>query len=150
MIKRKIKLTVPQYRERKEIFDALGYKEVSLVEKDLYCFVTQEIDESDPKYPTMRRFEKNLYRKGPTFLPIIILVFIAFTLLSCFAIFLAAEKDKFDLVSNALYFLLPAFMFLGADVIYISHNESEAKPCFFKSQKFLMHFLLQNYCKHIP
>ena len=118
MIKRKIKLTVPQYRERKEIFDALGYKEVSLVEKDLYCFVTQEIDESDPKYPTMRRFEKNLYRKGPTFLPIIILVFIAFTLLSCFAIFLAAEKDKFDLVSNALYFLLPAFMFLGADVIY--------------------------------
>ncbi len=118
MITRKIKLTVPQYRERKEIFDALGYKEISLVEKGLYCFVTQEIDETNPKYPTLRKFEKQLYRRGPSFLPIIGFVVIAFSLLSCFAIFLGAEKDRFDLVSNSLYFLLPAFMFLGIDVIY--------------------------------
>lgn len=118
MITRKIKLTIPQYRERKEIFDALGYEEISCVEKGNVATVVQRIDNTNPNYPTLRKFEKDLYKKGPTFFPIILFVFFAFTLLSTFAIFLAAEKDKFDLVSNALYFLLPAFLFLGADVIY--------------------------------
>ena len=118
MIRRKIKLTIPQYRERKDIFDSLGYKEVDYKEKGIKCIVTQEIDETDTNYPTLRQFEKRLYRKGPSFLPIIILVALSFSLLSTFVIFLGAEKDKFDLTSNALYFLLPAFIFLGVDVIY--------------------------------
>ena len=118
MVTRKLKMTIPQYRERKEIYDAIGYKETKCIEKDLYCNVTQIIDDSNPIYPTLHQYEKTLYKKGPSFFPIIILVAIAFSLLSCFVIFLGAEKDKFDLVSNSLYFLLPAFIALGADVIY--------------------------------
>lgn len=118
MLRRKIKLTIPQYRERKAIFDALGYKEVAYVEKKYYAHVTQAIDETDPKYPELRKFEKTLYVKGPTFLPIILLVILAFVLLTVFVILFAEERGNFDLVSRALEFLLPAFLCMLLDVIY--------------------------------
>lgn len=118
MIRRKIKLTIPQYRERKEIFDALGYREVNYLEKGINAIVTQEIDENEPHYVELRKFERGLYRKGPSFLPIILLVFIAFALLSTFVILLAQQGQSFDLTSNALSFLLPAFTVLFLDVLY--------------------------------
>ncbi len=118
MIKRKIKLTIPQYRERKEIFDAIGYKEVAYVEKRYYAYVTQEIDETMPHYHELRNLEKNIYVKGPTFTPIILLVVVAFALLSVFVILLAEQKGEFDLYTNAFSFLLPAFLCMLLDVIY--------------------------------
>jgi len=118
MIRKKIKLTIPQYRERKEVFAALGYKEISCVEKGIYTHLTMEIDDTEPHYKELRKFEKTLYRKGPTFVPIILLVVGAFILLSIFVILLAQQKSNFNLTSNAIAFLLPAFTLLFADVIY--------------------------------
>ena len=118
MIKRKIKLTIPQYRERKEIFDEIGYKETAYFEKGSHAIVHQEIDENGPHFLELRKFEKTIYRKGPTFVPIILFVIVAFVLLSVFVLILAEEKSKFDVVTNSLSFLLPAFSCLLADVIY--------------------------------
>lgn len=118
MVRRKIRLTIPQYRERKEIFESLGYKEVNYIEKGIYCKVTQEIDEHEPYYYELRQFEKRMYAKGPHFGPILLLVIAAFGFLSSFVILLAGQRDKFDLVTNALTLLLPAFLCLLADVIY--------------------------------
>ena len=47
MIRVKKKLTLPEYRERKEVYELLGYKEVSLEEKGYKVIVTYEIDETD-------------------------------------------------------------------------------------------------------
>lgn len=118
MIRVKKKLTLPEYRERKEVYELLGYKEVSLEEKGYKVIVTYEIDETDKHYSAIRHLEKKLYRKGPSFLPVILFVGIAFLLLSLFVIFMAFKKDAFDLVSNALGFLLPAFVSLAFAVIY--------------------------------
>ncbi len=118
MIRVKKKLTLPEYRERKEVYELLGYKEVSLEEKGYKVIVTYEIDETDKHYSAIRHLEKKLYRKGPSFLPVILFVGIAFLLLSLFVIFMAFKKDAFDLVSNALGFLLPAFVSLALAVIY--------------------------------
>lgn len=119
MVRKKVKITIPQYRERKEIFEALGYKEVSYREKGIYSYVELEIDENEPHYAELMSFERGLYRRGPTFLPIIILVILAFALLSVFVIRLAqARGGEFDLIVNALSFLLPAFTLLLLDVIY--------------------------------
>lgn len=118
MISKKVKLTIPQYRERKEIFEALGYKEVSCIEKGIYAHVKYEIDENQPHYQELRQFEKTLFKKGPTFAPIILLVVVAFVFLSVFVILLAQQKSDFDLVANAVSFLLPAFICLLLDVIY--------------------------------
>ena len=118
MIRKKAKLTIPQYRERKEIIEAIGYKEINYIEKGYYAKITLEIDENEPHYQELHELEKKLYAKGPSFAPIIFLVIIAFTLLSVFVILLAEQKSGFDLVSNALSFLLPAFTCLLADVIY--------------------------------
>ena len=119
MVRKKIKITMPQYRERKEIFEALGYKEVSYREKGIYSYVELEIDENEPHYSELMAFERGLYRRGPTFLPIIILVILAFALLSVFVIRLAQSRGgEFDLIVNALSFLLPAFTLLLLDVIY--------------------------------
>ncbi len=120
MYTRKVKLTIPQYRERKEIYEAFGYKEIKHVEKGFYVHLTLEIDDDAPKYYELRQYEKGLYRRGPIFLPVIILVVFAFVLLSVFVIRLAqSRKDgEFDLLSNALSLLLPAFAILVLDVIY--------------------------------
>lgn len=118
MIRVKKKLTLPEYRERKEVYELLGYKEISLEEKGYKVIVTYEIDETDKHYSAIRHLEKKLYRKGPSFLPVILFVGIAFLLLSLFVIFMAFKKDAFDLVSNALGFLLPAFVSLALAVIY--------------------------------
>ncbi len=118
MYKKKLKMTIPQYRERKEVYEALGYKEVAYKEKSFYAYVTLENDESDPHNQELKRFERTIYRRGPIFTPIILLVVISFVLLSIFVILLAQQKGDFDLVSNAVSFLLPAFMCLLLDVIY--------------------------------
>lgn len=118
MIRKNVKLTIPQYRERKEIFEALGYKEISYKEKDFCAYVSLEIDENIPHYEELRRLERSLYRKGPSFYPIILMIVVCFVLLSTFVILLAKEKSNFDLVSNAIGLLLPSFAILLADVLY--------------------------------
>ena len=119
MITIKKKLTLPEYRERKEIYATLGYKEVKVEEiSDIKVRVTYEVDNEDPCYPTIRRLERKLYRQGPPFWPVIIMVLIAFGLLSTFVVLLAKEGEKFNLLANALGLLLPAFMVLALDVLY--------------------------------
>ena len=119
MITIKKKMTLPEYRERKGIYEALGYKEVKVEEiSELKVRVTYEVDETDECYPTIRKLERKLYRKGPPFSPVIVMVVIAFVLLSIFVVLLAKEGEKFNLVDNALAFLLPAFALLAADVVY--------------------------------
>lgn len=118
MIRVKKKLTLPEYRERKEVYELLGYKELSLEEKGYKVIVTYEIDETDKHYSAIRHLEKKLYRKGPSFLPVILFVGVAFLLLSLFVIFMAVKRDQFDLLSNALGFLIPAFVSLALAVIY--------------------------------
>lgn len=118
MIRVKKKLTLPEYRERKEVYELLGYKEVSSEEKGYKVIVTYEIDETDKHYSAIRHLEKKLYRKGPSFLPVILFVGIAFLLLSLFVIFMAVKRDQFDLLSNALGFLIPAFVSLALAVVY--------------------------------
>ena len=119
MITIKKKLTLPEYRERKEVYETLGYKEISVEPvSDLYVRVTYEVDNEDPYYPTIRRLERKLYRKGPLFFPVILMVLISFGLLSTFVVLLAKEGENFDLLSNSLAFLLPAFIVLALDVLY--------------------------------
>ena len=119
MIKIKKIMTLPVYRERKEVYEALGYKEVKVEEiSDLKVRVTYEVDETDEYYPTIRRLERKLYRKGPPFSPVILMVVVSFALLSIFVVLLAKQGASFDLKSNALAFLLPAFLLLAADVVY--------------------------------
>ena len=119
MVKIKKKMTLPEYRERKEIYEALGYKEVNVEEISEYKVrVIYEVDDNDPCYPTIRKLERRLYRIGPPFSPVIIMVVAAFALLSTFVVLLAKEGEKFNLLDNSLAFLLPAFALLAADVIY--------------------------------
>ena len=118
MYKKKLKMTIPQYRERKEIYEKLGYRQVYYKESGFYAYVTLQNDESDPHHLELKKFEKTIYRRGPSFAPIILLVVIAFTLLSVFVILFAEQRDTFDLVTNAISFLLPAFFCLLLDVIY--------------------------------
>lgn len=119
MIYIKKKLTLPEYRERKEVYETLGYKEVDAVEKGYKIIVTYEVDETDKHYSAIRHLEKKLYRKGPSFLPVILFVGLSFVLLSIFVIlFIVNGREKFNLLSNALGFLIPAFASLALAVIY--------------------------------
>ena len=119
MVTFKKKLTLPEYRERKKIYEILGYKEIKVEEiSDLKVRVTYEADDTDPCYPTIRRLERKMYRQGPSFWPVVVMVLVAFGLLSAFVVILAKEGEKFDLVKNALAFLLPAFTVLALDVLY--------------------------------
>ena len=118
MIKKRIRLTIPQYREREEIFKALGYRETRYDEKGIHAYVTLVIDENEPHYYELRNYERTLFAKGPSFAPILLLVVVAFALLSTFVILFAQQKGDFDLVTNALAFLLPAFICLFLDVVY--------------------------------
>ena len=59
MIRKKIKLTIPQYRERKEVYEALGYKEISCIEKGINAHVVYEIDENAPHYLELKNTLKS-------------------------------------------------------------------------------------------
>jgi len=121
MIVKKRKMTIPEYREKKEIYELFGYKEEKYEEKGIYAYVTFSIDENGKHYLELRKLEQQLYRKGPPFFPIILFVACAFILLSLFVIYLAISiKDgtKFALEANAVGYLLPAFLFLSGCVLY--------------------------------
>lgn len=121
MITRIKKFSIPEYREKKSIYETLGYQEVKYQEKGVNCVVTFHIDETSKHYKALRRLEHEIYPKGPTFIPIIILVLVAFVLISIFVVFLGRsirDNAEFDLVSNFLSFLLPAFIVLFLDVVY--------------------------------
>ena len=120
MIRIKKKLTLPEYRERKPVYETLGYKEISVEEKGYHAIVTFEVDETDKHYPAIKHLEKKLYRKGPSFFPVILFVGISFVLLSIFVIFMATEGETFknNLVAYALGFLIPAFVSLALAVVY--------------------------------
>ena len=118
MIRIKKKLTLPEYRERKSVYETLGYKEISVEEKGYHAIVTFEVDETDKHYPAIKHLEKKLYRKGPSFFPVILFVGISFVLLSIFVIFMAVEGEHFNLIANALGFLIPAFASLALAVVY--------------------------------
>lgn len=121
MIYRKKKMTIPQYRARKEIFDLFGYKEEKYVEKGQYAYVTFSLDENSKNYFELRMLEKKVFKKGPPFFPIFIFVGTAFVLLSIFAVYLAISvryKTPFDLGDYSLGFLVPAGSCLLGCVIY--------------------------------
>lgn len=118
MIRIKKKLTLPEYRERKSVYETLGYKEISVEEKGYHAIVTFEVDETDKHYPAIKHLEKKLYRKGPSFFLVILFVGISFVLLSIFVIFMAVEGEHFNLIANALGFLIPAFVSLALAVVY--------------------------------
>ena len=118
MITVKKKMTIPEYRERKKMYELLGYKEVKVENKDYKTIVTLEIDETDKHYPELMRVERKLFRRGPPFFPVMIFVALSFVFLSVFVIILARDGDHFDLVTNALSYLLPAFTTLALAVVY--------------------------------
>ena len=121
MIKVVKRFSIPEYREKKEIYQVLGYKEVDYKEVRTSAFVTFEVDETDKHYHEFKKIEKSINVKGPIFLPIVLFVFGAFILLSTFVVLIAKSlKDgsDFDVVGNALAFLIPAFVLLLADVLY--------------------------------
>ena len=118
MITVKKKMTIPEYRERKPMYELLGYKEVSVETSDYKTVVTMEIDETDKHYPELMKVERRIFRKGPPFFPVMIFVALSFVLLSVFVILLARDGDHFDLTSNALSYLLPAFVSLALAVAY--------------------------------
>lgn len=121
MIVKKKKFTIPEYREKKGIYEILGYQEIGYQEKGINCLVTLQIDETSKNYLALRRLEREIFPKGPSFVPIILLVVIAFILISIFVVFLGRsvrDNTAFDLTANFLGFLLPAFIILFLDVIY--------------------------------
>ena len=118
MITVKKKMTIPEYRERKKMYELLGYKEVEVKNSDYKTVVTLEIDETDKHYPELMKVERRLFRKGPPFFPVMIFVALSFVFLSVFVIILARDGEHFDLTSNAFSYLLPAFLSLAAAVIY--------------------------------
>lgn len=121
MIKITKRFSIPEYREKKEIYQVLGYKEVGYKEIRTSVFVTFEVDETDKHYREYAKIERSINVKGPIFLPIILFVFGAFVLLSVFVVLIARslrDGSDFDVVSNSLAFLIPAFLLLLADVVY--------------------------------
>ena len=121
MIRKKKKFSVPEYREKKEIYEELGYKEVSYQEKGTRCYVTLENDQKDPHFYELRNYENSIWRKGPPFFPIIIFIVVAFTLLSIFVILLSISwknSADFPLLANALSLLLPALLCMLGCVVY--------------------------------
>ena len=121
MIYKKKRMTIPEYREKKEMYALLGYKEESYEEKGIYAHIVLSIDEDSKHFKQLQELERQIYRKGPPFFPIILFVVIAFTLLSIFVILLANSYKtytSFNLVGNAVGFLVPAFIFLFATVVY--------------------------------
>ena len=120
MITKTKKFTIPEYREKKAIYEVLGYKELSYQEKGVNCIVKMQIDEKETNYHELRKLEHEIFPKGPSFAPIILLVVVAFVFISVFVIMLGRsvrDGTSFDLIDNFLGFLLPAFIILFLDVI---------------------------------
>ena len=119
--KRRIKFTIPEYREKKPSYLKMGYVEVDYHEKGVNAIVDLEIDTTPKRYRELRKLEKYLNKKGPTFWPIILFVAVAFALLTTYTI-LAARGIRgtgdFDFTANAIAFLIPAGLVLLGDVIY--------------------------------
>ena len=61
-------------------------------EKGIHAYVTMEIEDNSPYYSELREYERTLFAKGPSFIPILLLVIIAFSLLSTFVILFAQQK----------------------------------------------------------
>lgn len=121
MIKKIVRFSIPEYREKKPLYELLGYKETNYREYGTHAYVTFEVDETYKHYRELAKIEKSLNVKGPIFLPIILFVVIAFVLLSIFVLRIGQSiknGEDFDLVGNALGFLIPAFTFMLADVVY--------------------------------
>ena len=121
MITKTKKFTIPEYREKKAIYEVLGYQELSYQEKGINCIVKMQIDEKETNYHELRKLEHEIYPKGPSFAPIILLVIVAFVFISVFVIMLGRsvrDGTSFDLIDNFLEFLLPAFIILFLDVVY--------------------------------
>ncbi len=119
MIEFKRTLTVPEFRERSEVYSALGYRVVSQKEKGYKTKITFKVeDKYEEHFHEIHRFEKSIYRKGPSFLPIIFLVIAAFALITVYVVLMADRGQYFDIVPSALEFLLPAGILLISDVIY--------------------------------
>ena len=121
MITKIKKFSIPEYREKKAIYEVLGYKEISYKEKGINCIVKMQIDDKENNYHALRKLEHEIFPKGPSFIPIILLVVISFVLISLFVIMLGEsvkDSTKFDLVGNSLSYLLPAFIILFLDVVY--------------------------------
>ena len=121
MKRKKIKFSIPEYREKKDIYEWLGYKEISSVEKGYKTTVTFEIDDKEPHYKELMEVEKDLNRVGPPFIPIILFVIGAFILLSIYVlVFIHSIKygEYFDFIANSISFFVPAFILLLLDVVY--------------------------------
>ena len=121
MIRKTVSFAVPEYREKKPFYEAMGYKEVAYKEKGYKAKVTFENNETKEHYHEIKKIENRLNVKGPIFLPIILFVVAAFILLSCFVIAIGRsirDNVQFDLINNILSYLLPAFILLLMDVIY--------------------------------
>ena len=121
MITKRKKFSIPEYREKKGIYEILGYQEIDYKENGINCVVTLQIDENGKNYKALRKLEREIFPKGPSFIPILLLVALAFVLISVFVILLGRSiRDgvTFDLTTNFLEFLLPAFVILFLDVIY--------------------------------
>ena len=121
MITKRKKFSIPEYREKKSIYEILGYQEIDYKENGINCVVTLQIDENGKNYKALRKLEREIFPKGPSFIPIILLVAVAFVLISVFVILLGRsirDNATFDLTANFLGFLLPAFVVLFLDVIY--------------------------------
>lgn len=122
MTKKRIKFTIPEYREKKEIYELLGYKEIATKEKGYKIYVTFEFDEKAPHYKEYKNIVNTYLRaKGPVFFPIILGMFLSFILLSCFTIVLGESirnGTSFDLRQNALNWLLPTGITIVTNVAY--------------------------------
>ena len=122
MIKRKEKFYIPEYREKKEAYELLGFKEKVYKEKGINCVVTFEIEDFYLHNRHLKELKRRMNRKGPTFYPVFILIGLAFILLSVFVILLGysyTHNQSFDLIANSLTLLLPAFILIAGDVAYM-------------------------------
>ena len=119
MIEFKRKLTIPEYRERSEVYSLLGYQETFQREHGYKVTVTYQVEgKYEEHYKELLKYEKTIYKKGPSFLPIIFLVVAAFALITIYVVLMADRGQYFDIVPNALGFLLPAGILLLSDVVY--------------------------------
>ena len=112
---------ISEYREKKELYEACGYKEVVYKEKSgIHCYVTFEADKNMPHYKELKQVANSLKKKGPPFFPTLIFVAIAFALLTVFLLNLISNihnKTQFD-VNNIFYYVIPAGASLLVAVIY--------------------------------
>ena len=121
MYRKKIKFEIAEYIEKKELYEACDFREVSYKEKGIHCYVTFEIDNHAPHHEELKSMAKSLKRKGPSFYPVFIFVFLSFVLLSTFVVLLVKSQHQefeFDFWTNVLSFLFPAVFCLMITVIY--------------------------------